>query len=89
MSSPSPSPFRAGSPLATPGPRSRVWLSTDRMEMIDRIAGELGLTQRIVLDAALQDEKDVRRKAIEFAARARINLCRTQDDDRAEPAASH
>ena len=88
MASSLPSANRPDSPLARPGPRQRVWISETAERVVKAVAARLRLTERIVLDAVLEDEALVRRKAADAASR----LLRDQpddDDDHQEPAASH
>src|SRR4029077_9855767 len=60
---------RAGSPLACSGPRTSVHVSRAGAQTAELVAKEFGLTQRIVLDAALEDAPLLRRVATHAARR--------------------
>lgn len=64
-------PKRKGSPLATHGPRTSVHVSKTAAATADQVATEFGLTQRIVLDATLEDAVLLRRVATRASARVR------------------
>lgn len=55
--------MRPGSPLARSGPRRLIAVSAAAAAAVARISAELGITQRIVADAVLEDSRLVRRQA--------------------------